>query len=398
MIAARADVVGSLLRPPELLEARRRFEEGGISVPEFKRAEDRAVDWAISLQERAGLPVVTDGEMRRESFQSQMVDAVEGFGEHTIDAWLWGDWHGDERVGDRNIERPQTLGVVGRLRRRRFLSAEEFVYARARTERTIKVTLPSPSLYANLWSPDLSTQAYPTLDDFLEDVAEILREEVEELVRLGATYIQLDAPHYPLLLDPSTREFYEGRGWDFDRWMSRGIELDNYVIGTHPGVTFAFHLCRGNQGSRWLVSGSYEPLARRIFGGIRAERLMLEYDDERSGGFEPLAYVPEDKVAVLGLVTTKTGRHETPEELETRIREASAFVPLERLALSPQCGFATSIIGNALSVEDEEHKLRTIAETAERVWGQRRETYPGLGPGGKLPGRITLEEGADAAG
>jgi 5-methyltetrahydropteroyltriglutamate--homocysteine methyltransferase len=398
MIAARADVVGSLLRPPELLEARRRFEEGGISVPEFKRAEDRAVDWAISLQERAGLPVVTDGEMRRESFQSQMVDAVEGFGEHTIDAWLWGDWHGDERVGDRNIERPQTLGVVGRLRRRRFLSAEEFVYARARTERTIKVTLPSPSLYANLWSPELSTQAYPTLDDFLEDVAEILREEVEELVRLGATYIQLDAPHYPLLLEAKTREFYEGRGWDFDRWMSRGIELDNYVIGTHPGVTFAFHLCRGNQGSRWLVSGSYEPLARRIFGGIRAERLMLEYDDERSGGFEPLAYVPEDKVAVLGLVTTKTGRHETPEELETRIREASAFVPLERLALSPQCGFATSIIGNALSVEDEEHKLRTIAETAERVWGQRRETYPGLGPGGKLPGRITLEEGADAAG
>ena len=369
MIAVRADVVGSLLRPPELLQARRRFEEGGISVPEFKRAEDRAVDWAISLQERAGLAVVTDGEMRRESFQSQMVDAVEGFGEHTMDAWLWGDWHGDETVGDMNIERPRTLGVVGRLRRRRFLSAEEFVYARARTERTIKVTLPSPSLYANLWSPELSTQAYPTLDDFLEDVAEILRGEVEELVRLGATYIQLDAPHYPLLLEAKTREFYEGRGWDFDRWMSRGIELDNHVIGTPPGVTFAFPLCRGNQGSRWLVSGSYEPLARRIFGGIRAGRLMLEYDDERSGGFEPLAHVPEDKIAVLGLVTTKTGRRETPEELETRIREASNFVPLERLALSPQCGFATSIIGNALSVEDEEHKLRTIAETAERVWG-----------------------------
>jgi 5-methyltetrahydropteroyltriglutamate--homocysteine methyltransferase len=369
MITAHADVVGSLLRPPELLEARRRFAEGEISIPEFKRAEDRAVDRAISLQERAGLPVVTDGEMRRESFQSQMVEAVEGFGEHTIDAWLWGDWHGDETVGDKKIERPRTLGVVGKLRRRRFLSAEEFVYARARTERTIKVTLPSPSLYANLWSPDLSTQAYPTLDDFLDDVAEILRGEVEELVRLGATYIQLDAPHYPLLLEAKTREFYEGRGWDFDRWMSRGIELDNYVIGTHPGVTFAFHLCRGNQGSRWLVSGSYEPLARRIFGGIRAGRLMLEYDDERSGGFEPLAHVPEDKVAVLGLVTTKTGRRETPEELETRIREASNFVPLERLALSPQCGFATSIIGNALSVEDEEHKLRTIAETAERVWG-----------------------------
>jgi 5-methyltetrahydropteroyltriglutamate--homocysteine methyltransferase len=369
VITARADVVGSLLRPPELLEARRRLAEGGISTPEFKRVEDRAVDWAISLQERTGLPVVTDGEMRRESFQSQMVEAVEGFGEHTIDAYLWGEWHGDEAVGERAIERPATLGVVGKLRRRRFLSLEEFVYARARTDRTVKVTLPSPSLYANFWTPELSKEAYPTLDDFLEDVAEILREEVEELARLGATYIQLDAPHYPLLLDPKTREFYEGRGWDFDRWMSRGIELDNNVIGDHPSVTFAFHLCRGNQGSRWLVSGSYEPLARRIFERIRAQRLMLEYDDERSGGFEPLAYVPEDKIAVLGLVTTKSPRRETPEWLEARLRAASNFVPLERLALSPQCGFATSVIGNAITVGDEERKLRTIVETAERVWG-----------------------------
>jgi 5-methyltetrahydropteroyltriglutamate--homocysteine methyltransferase len=369
VITARADVVGSLLRPPELLEARRRLAEGEISAPEFKRVEDRAVDWAISLQERTGLPVVTDGEMRRESFQSQMVEAVEGFGEHTIDAYLWGEWHGDEAVGERTIERPATLGVVAKLHRRRFLSLEEFVYARARTDRTVKVTLPSPSLYANFWTPELSKEAYPTLDDFLEDVAEILREEVEELARLGATYIQLDAPHYPLLLDPKTREFYEGRGWDFDRWMSRGVELDNHVIGDHPGVTFAFHLCRGNQGSRWLVSGSYEPLARRIFERIRAERLMLEYDDERSGGFEPLVYVPEGKIAVLGLVTTKSPRRETPEWLEARLREASSFVPLERLALSPQCGFATSVIGNAITVEAEERKLRTIVETAERVWG-----------------------------
>ena len=369
MIEARADVVGSLLRPPELLRARERYAAGDLSAPEFKRVEDLAVDQAIALQERAGLPVVTDGEMRRESFQSQMVEAVEGFGEHTIDAYLWGDWHGEGEVGDRKVERPASLGVVGKLRRRRHLSVEEFVYARARTDRVVKVTLPSPSLYANFWTPELSKDAYPTLDDFLEDVAEVLREEVEELVRLGATYVQLDAPHYPLLLDPKTREFYEGRGWDFDRWMARGIELDNHVIGDHPGVTFAFHLCRGNQGSRWLVSGSYEPLARRLFGGVRAQRLMLEYDDERSGTFEPLAHVPDDKVAVLGLVTTKTSRRESAEELEARVREASRFIPLERLALSPQCGFATSVVGNAVSVEDEEHKLRVIVETAERVWG-----------------------------
>jgi 5-methyltetrahydropteroyltriglutamate--homocysteine methyltransferase len=369
MIFARADVVGSLLRPPELLEARERYAAGEISAAEFKRVEDGAVDWAIGLQERAGLPVVTDGEMRRESFQSQLVEAVEGFAEHTIDAYLWGEWHGEASVGNRRIERPVRLGVVGKLRRKRHLSAEEFVYARARTDRIIKITLPSPSLYANFWAPELSKEAYPTLDDFLEDVAQTLREEVEELVRLGAVYIQLDAPHYPLLLEEKTRTFYEARGWDLDRWLGRGIELDNYVMGDHPGVTFAFHLCRGNQGSRWLVSGSYEPLARRIFGGIGAERLMLEYDDERSGGFEPLTHVPEDKIAVLGLVTTKTSRREEPEELEARIREASRFVPLERLALSPQCGFATSVIGNAISVEDEEHKLRTIVETTERVWG-----------------------------
>lgn len=369
MINARADVVGSLLRPPELLEAQKRYAAGEIPASEFKRAEDRAVDWAIDLQERAGLEVVTDGEMRRESFQGQLVEAVEGFGEHSIDAWLWGEWHGDEAVGDKTTERPAMLGVVGKLRRKRHLSVEEFVYARARTDRTVKVTLPSPSLYANLWSPELSREAYPTLDEFLEDVAEILREEVEEMARLGATYIQLDAPHYPLLLDAKTREFYERRGWNLDRWLSRGIELDNHVIGEHPDVTFAFHLCRGNQGSRWLVSGSYEPLAERIFGGVNAGRLMLEYDDERSGGFEPLAHVPEDKTAVLGLVTTKTPRRETPEELESRIREASAYLPLERLAISPQCGFATSVIGNAITVEDEEHKLRAIAETARRVWG-----------------------------
>jgi 5-methyltetrahydropteroyltriglutamate--homocysteine methyltransferase len=368
-VTARADIVGSLLRPQELLEARESYVAGGLSAAEFKHIEDGAVDWAIGLQERAGLPVITDGEMRRESFQSQIVEAVEGFGEHDMNAWLWGEWHGSEAVGDKTTERPQSLGVVGKLQRRRHLSVEEFVYARGRTERTVKVTLPSPSMYANLWSPELSAEVYPTLDLFLEDVAQILREEVEELARLGAEYIQLDAPHYPLLLDPKTRAFYEGLGWDLDRWLSRGIELDNYVIGDHADVTFSFHLCRGNQESRWLVSGSYEPLAVRIFGGINAQRLMLEYDDERSGDFGPLSHVPEDKVAVLGLVTTKTPRRERSSELEARLCEAARFIPLERLALSPQCGFATSIKGNAISVEDEEYKLRTIVETAEQVWG-----------------------------
>ncbi|MGZ4482001.1 MAG: cobalamin-independent methionine synthase II family protein [Gaiellales bacterium] len=367
MIRAHTDVVGSLLRPPELLAARERHEAGELSAAEFKRIEDRAVDEAVRLQEEAGLAVVTDGEMRRLSFQSGLPDAVDGFGDVPLDAYLWGEWHGDE-VGDRATERPPRLGVKSRLARRRHLASEEFVYLRGRTSRIPKVTLTSPSLYANLWSPEVSREAYPTLDEFLADVVAIMRDEVAELARLGATYVQIDAPHYPLLIDPATRAFYESRGWSVDRWLSYGIELDNELMRGHPGVTFGFHLCRGNQGSRWLVSGGYEPIARRVFRGVDAQRLLLEYDDERSGSFQPLAEVPDDKMVVLGLVTTKSGRHETGEELERRVRDAARLVDLERLAISPQCGFATSVIGNAITPEDQRVKLQTLARVARRIW------------------------------
>jgi 5-methyltetrahydropteroyltriglutamate--homocysteine methyltransferase len=239
----------------------------------------------------------------------------------------------------------------------------------AAARRVPKITLTSPSLYANLWSPEVSRDAYPTLDAFLADVVSITCDEVRELRRLGARYIQLDAPHYPLLIDPATRAFYESQGWSMERWLDRGIELDNAVIAAAPGVTFGFHLCRGNQGSRWLVSGGYDAIASRVFRGVNADRLLLEYDDERSGSFEPLREVPEDRMVVLGLVTTKSPRRETVEELERRTREASQFVGLERLAISPQCGFATSVIGNAISEDDQRAKLSTIAEAAGRIWG-----------------------------
>ena len=365
MIEARTDVVGSLLRPADLLEARERRDRGLLTAAEFKRVEDAAVDAALRLQDEAGLDVVTDGEMRRLSFQSQMTEAVEGFGEWDLDAFLWGEWHSDE-LGEMNVDRPP-LAVESTLRRRRFLSAEEFTYARGRTDRVLKVTLPSPSMFANFWDPERSTSAYGTLEEFLGAVAEILREEVDELVRLGATYIQLDAPHYPLLVDPTYRDFYASRGWPAERWLDLGLELDNLVYGQHEGVTFSMHLCRGNQASRWLVEGGYDWLAERLFPRVGAQRLLLEYDDERSGSFEPLRRVPEDKIAVLGLVTTKTGRRESVDELAARLEEASAFCPLERLALSPQCGFATSVLGNALTADEQAAKLRTIAETAARV-------------------------------
>lgn len=250
MITTHADVVGSLLRPVELLEAREDVVAGRITQAAFKAIEDRAVDAAIALQEEAGLEVVTDGEQRRLSFQSQLPEAVEGFGQWDVDAFLWGKWHGEQSIGDWERDRPKELGVTGKLRRKRHLSAEEFTYLRARlqtrdrtrTQRIPKITLPSPSLWVNFWSAEHSTAAYPTLDSFLADVVDILSEEVEELVRLGATYIQLDAPHYPLLLEAKTRAFYESQGWDLKDYLQRGIAMDNAVIGDYPDVTFSFHL------------------------------------------------------------------------------------------------------------------------------------------------------------
>jgi methionine synthase II (cobalamin-independent) len=368
MITAHADHVGSLLRPPELLEARQKHAQGELDPPAFKAIEDRAVLDVIRLQEDAGLDVITDGELRRESFQSELVAAVDGFAGVTIDAWLWGAWHSDE-LGDKTVERPPDMAVVDTLHKRRSLAAEELVFLRAHTDRTPKITLPSPTLFGNLWDPRRSRDAYPTFDAFMDDVVAILVEEARELARLGATYLQLDAPHYPLLIDPTWRAFYEDRGWPLDRWLSYGIELDNAVIDAAPGVTFGFHLCRGNQDSRWLVAGGYDAIAEPIFRGVRAHRLLLEYDDERSGTFDPLGLVPDDKQVILGLVTTKGPRPESEDELEARVREAAQRIDLERLGVGTQCGFATSVLGNALTVGDERRKLEVIARTADRIWG-----------------------------
>jgi methionine synthase II (cobalamin-independent) len=371
LIAFHADHVGSLLRPRELISAREDIAAGRISPARFKAIEDRAVEDAISLQERVGLAVITDGEQRRLSFQSRFAESVTGLGNWDLNAFLWGRWYGDaSTIGDQTIERPAGLGVVAKLRRTGYRSVEDFVFLRSRTTRTPKITLPSPSLWTNFWSAQNSSAVYSNLESFLSDVVEFLRDEVAELIRNGATYIQLDAPHYALLLDPATRSFYESRGWSAEEYLERGIEMDNAVIGDFPGVTFGFHLCRGNQASRWLASGGYEQIARIVFRRVRAQRLLLEYDDARSGSFMPLAEVPEDKWVVLGLITTKRPDLEPIDVLEKRIREASRFVPLERLAISPQCGFSSSVIGNTLSPADQEQKLRLVVETAQRVWGE----------------------------
>jgi 5-methyltetrahydropteroyltriglutamate--homocysteine methyltransferase len=239
-ISAHADVVGSLLRPTELFVAQQQLADGAITAVQFRQIEDWAVDAAIALQESVGLDIVTDGEMRRKSFQSQMTAAVSGFGEFDLDAFLWGVWYDEQ--GSQKKRRPRRLGAVERLKRRRYLSADEFSYLKSKTRRLPKVTLPSPGLWANFWSPKYSRDAYPTLDAFLADIVTILSEEVAELVRLGASYIQVDAPHYGLLLDPRTRIFYEKLGWSLDQWLGHGLELDNAMMAGFPNVTFGFHV------------------------------------------------------------------------------------------------------------------------------------------------------------
>jgi methionine synthase II (cobalamin-independent) len=357
----RSDVVGSLLRPAYLKEARERHDSAELTDTAFKRIEDRAVDEAVALQERAGIEVVSDGEMRRYAFYGHLIEAVEGFDKFGGWAIPFRNEEGEEVV----LRRPV---VVSRLRRKRHLCAEEFTYLRARTNRAAKTTLISAQQAAAYYDRKKSSAAYVTIDAYLADLVDILRGEVEELIRLGCTYIQIDSPQYTALLDSDLREGYRKRGNDPDRLLDLSIEMDNAVIGNHPGITFALHLCRGNNQSKFYARGDYGPITR-VFRNTRFQRFLLEFDDERSGGFEPLGQMPEERTVVLGLVSSKRATLESKDELKRRIQEASAMIPQERLALSPQYGFASTMEGNLLTPDDQEAKLRLVGETAREVWG-----------------------------
>jgi 5-methyltetrahydropteroyltriglutamate--homocysteine methyltransferase len=258
--------------------------------------------------------------------------------------------------------------VVDKLRPLRNMASEEFVYLRAATTIPAKVTMISAQQAAAYYDPEKSKAAYPTRDAYLADIVDLSRREVDELARLGCTYVQVDAPQYAALLDPELREGYRKRGSDPEKLIDTCIEMDNAIISDHPGVTFAMHICRGNNQSKFYAAGDYEPIAR-IFERTKFNRFLLEYDDERSGGFQPLQHVPEDRVVVLGLVTTKKPLLETEEELKRRIEEASRFVPLERLALSPQCGFASTMEGNRITAQEQRRKLELVGRVARAVWG-----------------------------
>lgn len=361
----RSDVVGSLLRPAYLKEARERHEAGELSDAAFKQIEDRAVAEAVELQERAGVEVVTDGEMRRYAFYGHLVDAVEGYDK--LGGWAipFRDEKGEEAIRQRPV-------VVSKLRRRRHLCAEEYTFLRAQTISPAKTTLISAQQAAAYYDASKSSGAYATMDAYLADLVDILRGEIEELIRLGCVYIQIDSPQYTALLDADLREGYRKRGNDPDRLLDLSIEMDNAIIGDisagGAGITFGLHLCRGNHQSKFYARGDYGPITK-VFRKTRFHRFLLEFDDSRSGGFEPLAQMPEDRAVVLGLISTKRPELETKGDLKRRIEEAASYVPLDRLALSPQCGFASTLEGNLLTEEDQEAKLRLVAETAREVWG-----------------------------
>jgi 5-methyltetrahydropteroyltriglutamate--homocysteine methyltransferase len=357
-----SDVVGSLLRPAYLIDARDALERGAVTPVTFKAIEDRAVREAVALQESVGIDVITDGELRRYAFFGHLVDALEGFNKYSG----WSITFRDDEGHEAPLQRPV---VVEKLKWKRQMAVEEFTYLRGRTTKPVKVTLVSAQQAAAYYDPQQSAAAYATRDAYLADLVDFTRREIAELIRLGCQHIQIDAPQYAALLDEKLREGYRQRGADPDKMLDACVELDNAIIAGHPsGVTFAIHICRGNHRSMFYASGGYERIAQQIFGRSNFHRFLLEYDDERSGSFEPLKHVPDDRVIVLGLVSSKKATLESANELKARVAEAAKIVPLDRLALSSQCGFASTHEGNRLTEDDQRKKLELVARTAQEIW------------------------------
>lgn len=380
---ARAEVVGSLLRPDELMEARRVLREGSISAAELRAAEDRAVREAIAMQEAAGVDVVSDGEMRRTSW----IASIPLIGEDpTFQAPVSGyqffdpsdagqGWIRGWRDGEgKRVQRPprQRAIITRKLRPQRDIVADEYGFLKEHAHGRTKYTFPAPSFHRAFWHPQYSRDAYPTVDDFLRDVRDYIRAEViDRLTGLGCDYIQMDAPNYgQFYTDAEIRAEFEAEGHDLRANLIADAEIDNSVFEGVAGVTRALHVCRGNgPGGIWSAAGGYDMLAPEMFPRLaNIDTLLLEYDTPRAGDFSPLAYVPAHMTVVLGLLTTKSGVLEDPAAVERRITEASQYVPLERLALSPQCGFNSALGGNPLTPAAQEAKLRLVVEVARRVW------------------------------
>jgi 5-methyltetrahydropteroyltriglutamate--homocysteine methyltransferase len=349
-----------MLRPQMLKDAARDYHGGRIDADTFRHVQDRAIREAVAMQEEVGLQSISDGEFRRGSWFLGFVEAVEGL--TTKDAPF--DFHGGGHA------KFQTAYTEGKLKRVRGITTDEFSFLRSVTSRTPKVTIPSPSLVHFLRADlTVSRAAYPDMEEFWNDLTAVYQEELAELARLGCSYVQLDEVPCAMLCDPKLRASVAAAGENPDALLDCYISAANRAIAQRPaGMTAAMHLCRGNYKGQWMAEGGYEPVADKLFNATAVDAFFLEYETERAGGFEPLRLVPADKTVVLGLVSTKTPALEPIDSLRRRIDEASRYVPLERLCISPQCGFASSVGGNPLTIEDERRKLRRLVEVAEKVW------------------------------
>jgi 5-methyltetrahydropteroyltriglutamate--homocysteine methyltransferase len=363
--AFRADQVGSFLRPPELIEAR----QAAPSDPERLRAlEDRHVLRVLAKQQELGFGIFTDGELRRRNFMSDFTDAVDGFDMDDTVARAW--QAGSAGAGAAS----KVAGVVTRkLRAVRRLTGHELPFLKAHSPGPIKLTLPSATQFPAIsWKRGISDAAYADPQALLSDIVAIMKQELAALAGEGAAYVQIDAPRYSYFIDPKWRAWIESEmRLAPEALLEQSIRADNACLeaARRPGVTLAIHLCRGNNRSHWYAEGGYDAIAEKLFSAMAVDRFLLEYDDARSGSFEPLRFVPRGKAVVLGLVSSKLAALESADELARRIDQAARFVPLENLALSPQCGFASTMEGNLLSEDEQWAKLRLVVETARRVWG-----------------------------
>jgi len=361
----RADQVGSLLRPQELLDVREKFQNGQVSADELRAAEDKAITEVIKKQEDVGLQSVTDGEFRRTFFHVDFLEKLEGV---TVSGGLGVNFHTREGV----IEfAPPRLTVTGKLRHVEDIQKADYEFLSGVTKNTPKVTIPSPTMaHFRGGRKGIDIEAYPDMEMFFDDLAQVYREEIDSLYQAGARYIQMDDTNLAYLCDPDMREGARQRGEDPDDLPRAYAELINKVVDGRPDdLTVAMHLCRGNFRSAWVAEGGYEPVAEVLFNQINIDAFFLEYDDERSGDFAPLRFVPDDKTIVLGLVTTKEPTLETKDELKQRVDEAAKYVPIENLCLSPQCGFSSTVHGNDLSHDAQWAKLELIVSTAQDIWG-----------------------------
>ena len=363
----RADHVGSLLRPERLIAARDRHAKGEIAAEELRAVEDDAIREAVALQEEIGLQGVTDGEFRRTSWSSDFLSQIEGV---TVTAGRFVSSF--QRADGADLaHRPPTMQVTGKLRNPGGIQVADFNFLKSVVKNTPKVSIPSPSMLHFRGGRDaVDRAAYPEMEEFFADLAAVYREELRLLGEAGARYVQLDDTNFAYLCDPKIREATKARGEDLDALTRTYCNLLNEAIRDRPaGMAVCVHMCRGNFRSAWVAEGGYEPVAEVLFNELAVDGIFMEYDDERSGDFAPLRFVPRDKVIVLGLLTSKRAELEPADEIRRRIDEAAQFIDLDQLALSPQCGFSSTAHGNELGIDDQAAKLRRIVELAGEVWG-----------------------------